>query len=1483
MEARSDPPDSKEPPAPQTFFEKFSMKSFFARNSKLESKAKEENAILKAFRAVDSGTKSQPGSQDHARGQEEGLGQLPNGERKEDTRGNPDDERGGLQTGYLGKEPIAGMGGSSARKPEASLADNLPMHPGDALDGLLITSRDSPAGPLTNGDAGSVELIQGDQLEKPKVGLGGGLPAGLAESGLRVEDFEQEAPLVHGTLVHTTSDTESEGESSELENGGPGASRVPRHRGYSKDAGHDAGENAIPAGESQAKRVEHLLANVDREFANQLVDGDKNASLEGPSEEDLSDVPGQEECRGTENLPNQSEETEGGSKEKCGSENVPGQDLGSEGGSQENFASDDKAMEISGSQDSVKVPCGSENHLSENLESHNILKDRLDLEDNLNETRGSRDIHKQMLGSQDSLSESLASPSRTVEKLHTDDFRSEILDPQDDSNVGSEDCLLENPNSPSIPRITLSSQDDPNETLEAMPSSNKHNEMLGSQNSLSEKLTSTDSLSVGSLDNISDQCGSEDMLGSRDGLNEKSGSWEVLNESLGSQDSLKEKLGSCDSLNESHGPSSSPTKRLTFEGSPRSTNSFLSTTPPTPSQGENPFQLPAFFSGLRVHKKGAGSEDRDSLTKIKSPDSDLALLKLKSPVQKSKTSPETFFKKREERRPVEPKPSSRFLDQLSNLLNFDLPKTDEKEPDGSEDPGGGKTCEEMGGRPETAAAVSPTEEVKPIPPETPLEAFKSFFTRPIKKVSTVDPEELEALKRKRRSEKESLLAMFERPKSGGNNQTSAEAKSPEHSPSDPEDRTPGKLQAVWPPPRPTLEEEKVGLKYTEAEYHAAILHLKREHKEEVETLKSQFEVEIFNVRGEQAVLTSRLEEDIENLKKDLEYRLSRGSGEARDACVSTEDDNPPRTFRNVCIQTDRETFIKSSEDDNKAVKNSQIVPGKLNISSLNQTISNSAESKESGTVPPAPPLPPFGSGAPPPPPPPPLPPGSAIPPPPPPAPPPPPGFGPPPPPPLPGGGPPAPPPPPFPGSVVPPPPPGPGFFRSGFNKAPRKPAVEPSCPMKPLYWTRIQVKDDSVSTKTTLWESLKEPSITDTQEFEELFSKASLQPKKKPLSDTYEKKAKAKKIVKLLDGKRSQAVGILISSLHLEMKDIQQAILNVDDSVVDLETLEALYENRAQKEELETIKKHYETSKAEEVKLLDKPEQFLYELSQIPNFAERSQCIIFQSVFSEGITSVHRKVDVLSRTCKGLTTMESVKDILGLILAFGNYMNGGNRTRGQADGYGLEILPKLKDVKSRDNRISLVDYVVKYYLRHFDKDAGTDQSVFPLPEPQDFFMASQFKFEDLLKELRKLKKELEACEKQVVVVCRQSPEEFLQPFKDKMEEFIAKAKEEHKTEEHFLEATESSFAETVRFFGLKPKNGEKEIVPSQVFMMWYEFCGDFKSVWKRESKNISTERLRVAQESVKKLTAEKKVETKKINPTASLKERLRQKEATVAP
>ncbi|XP_016111454.1 formin-like [Sinocyclocheilus grahami] len=699
------------------------------------------------------------------------------------------------------------------------------------------------------------------------------------------------------------------------------------------------------------------------------------------------------------------------------------------------------------------------------------------------------------------------------------------------------------------------------------------------------------------------------------------------------------------------------------------------------SKQDNRQQLPALFSGIRVLKKGALGDERETLAEIKQRDADRALLSLKQHVNKAKLQQ------------TKKKNQPRSLSEITGLL------------------------QKASNEDRSVATDSSSDAV----------ADKSilFSSKPAQRDPLDAALDLDAVRRKKKNDKELLRSIFERQLSKA---PVAEERSEVTSLSDGEDRTPGRLQAVWPPPKEDGE-EKVGLRYTEAEHQAALLQLKRESKEELEKLHADFELQIFQVRGEHAAVVSRLESLIGGMRQERVYNTVREHGELQDICVSTEDDQPPKSFRNVCIQTDRETFIKTPEGHGArpAPGTSSSPPKKLDLDSISMSL---------GVVPGPPPLP--GSSAPPPPPPP-LP-GSSAPPP-----PPLPGLAhaPPPPPPLPG----APPPPSLPGAPPPPPPPVFGGFGFGqaTEKAPRKPAVEPACPMKPLYWNRIQIQDKN---NNTLWSSLEEPDIINTQEFEDLFSKATVQTKKKPLSDTYEKKNKARKIIKLLDGKRSQAVGILISSLHLEMKDIQQG------------EIRCIYLSRAQPEELEKIRKHYETSKE-------------------------------------------------------------------------------------------------------------------------DENAGTEKSVFPLPEPQDLFHAAQVKFEDLAKDLRKLKKELTACVKEVEQVCENSSEEHLQPFKDKMETFVSTAQSEYETEDERLQAAQKSFQEMVMYFGLKPKSGEKEVSPSFIFMLWYEFCNDFKSTWNRENKSISKERLKEAQQTVQKITAEKKVETKKTNAN-SLKERLRKKEAGVS-
>lgn len=220
------------------------------------------------------------------------------------------------------------------------------------------------------------------------------------------------------------------------------------------------------------------------------------------------------------------------------------------------------------------------------------------------------------------------------------------------------------------------------------------------------------------------------------------------------------------------------------------------------------------------------------------------------------------------------------------------------------------------------------------------------------------------------------------------------------------------------------------------------------------------------------------------------------------------------------------------------------------------------------------------------------------------------------------------------------------------------------------------------------------------------------------------------------------------------------AVLTVDHSAVDLETIEALYENvsdllhtntftqpcgsalialsslmrqRAQPEELDRIRKHYETSEEEDVKLLDKPEQSVSACGRAPltppaplsvtlcSPGSSTSCLRSRTSQAEpaassssrptrtesppssasstqsrpfvrygrseaaGSCGVGAVSPGLGAFCvsKALLQGDGVREVMGLVLALGNYMNGGSRTRGQADGFGLDILPKLKDVKSR--------------------------------------------------------------------------------------------------------------------------------------------------------------------------------------------------------
>ncbi|KYB25505.1 cappuccino [Tribolium castaneum] len=556
----------------------------------------------------------------------------------------------------------------------------------------------------------------------------------------------------------------------------------------------------------------------------------------------------------------------------------------------------------------------------------------------------------------------------------------------------------------------------------------------------------------------------------------------------------------------------------------------------------------------------------------------------------------------------------------------------------------------------------------------------------------------------------------------------------------------------------------------------------------------------------------------------------------------------------------------------------------VEILALEEEINRLKQEVENPTIPtpPPPPPPPMpGIGAPPPPPmpgigappPPPMPGIGAHPPPPMPGivgppPPPMPGIGGPPPPPMPGTGPPPPPPPmggvpppppPMGGPVPLPPPPAGGWSsqKAGLRKA----TLNPKVPMKPLYWTRILAPagTDSVNSPSSdaLWTQIDELPLDSLNEFVDLFSRQVVT--RKPTVKKQEQKAKAE-AVKLLDSKRSQNVGILAQSLHVDFQEIENAIYNFDTSIVSLEALQQIYEVRATAEELELIKNHLSTKPNIP---LDKPEQFLHELSEISNFADRIACLMFQVEFDDSINTIGHTLTNIKTTCDYLVNSNELKEVFAIILTLGNYMNGGNMTRGQADGFGLEILPKLKDVKSKDSKVTLLHYIVKIYMKKIENPFEPNV-VLPVPEPGDIERAASVNFDDVKVNLQKLEKQLTECEKKIQKVIDSSNPDNLQPFKDKMTTFLEHSKKQLATEFENLEECKVKFIKTMKFYLFKPKSGTLEdYPPNSFFEMWLPFCIDFKDIFKKEL-------IRMEKEKIQEM---RKRENERVSEPIKIKER----------
>lgn len=279
---------------------------------------------------------------------------------------------------------------------------------------------------------------------------------------------------------------------------------------------------------------------------------------------------------------------------------------------------------------------------------------------------------------------------------------------------------------------------------------------------------------------------------------------------------------------------------------------------------------------------------------------------------------------------------------------------------------------------------------------------------------------------------------------------------------------------------------------------------------------------------------------------------------------------------------------------------------------------------------------------------------------------------------------------------------------------------------------------DSKASEEELWQKIDETKLDNLDEFTELFSRQSVIAKPKESIP-----APKIKTIKVLDSKRSQNVGIFVRSIgHIDFAEIEHAIYHCDTSIVSLDILQYIKDIKATPDEIAQIKDAVAQGSNETP--LDVPESWLLKLSQVNSSSERIHCIVFQAEFEENCVLVSRKISIVKSLCEFLLDNEDLKQLFSIILTLGNFMNGGNRQRGQADGFGLEILGKLKDVKSKDPKITLLHFIVKTFIEKCRKEGcALTELVLPIPDPNDVDKSVVIDFDECKQQLSALKAKVE--------------------------------------------------------------------------------------------------------------------------------------------
>ncbi|KAJ0060838.1 hypothetical protein NL108_001693 [Boleophthalmus pectinirostris] len=408
----------------------------------------------------------------------------------------------------------------------------------------------------------------------------------------------------------------------------------------------------------------------------------------------------------------------------------------------------------------------------------------------------------------------------------------------------------------------------------------------------------------------------------------------------------------------------------------------------------------------------------------------------------------------------------------------------------------------------------------------------------------------------------------------------------------------------------------------------------------------------------------------------------------------------------------------------------------------------------------------------------------------------------------------------------PPPPPGRPPIGGGIPPPPgaplgpslkKKNIPQPTNALKSFNWSKLAEN----KLEGTVWmevDDAKVFKILDLEDIEKTFSAYQRQQKEAEDDTLGSKKVKE---LSVIDGRRAQNCNILLSRLKLSNEEIKRAILTMDEQEdLPKDMLEQLLKFVPEKCDVDLLEEH-----KHELDRMARPDRFLYEMSRINHYQQRLQSLYFKKKFAERIAEIKPKVEALTSASKEILHSRNLKQLLEVVLAFGNYMNKGQR--GNAYGFKVSSLNKIADTKSSiDKNITLLHYLITILEKKYPKVLMFQDDLKSIPE------AAKVNMTELEKDIGNLRSGLKSVESELDYQ-KKRPQELGDKFVSVVSQFITVASFSFSDVEDSLTEAKELFLRAVKHFGEEAT----KMQPDEFFGIFDQFLQSFSEA-QQENENM---------------------------------------------